>query len=52
MLIGASILGGSIVAALVVALAGTWGMTEVLNWPHSLNEPLTERPPAFMGCML
>lgn len=37
---GLSILGGSLVAALVVALAGTWGVTEVLNWKHSLNEPL------------
>ncbi|KZV00770.1 Manganese transport protein MntH [Lactiplantibacillus plantarum] len=40
LLIGASILGGALVAALVVALAGTWGITEVLNWKHSLNEPL------------
>lgn len=37
---GMSLLGGSLVAALVVALAGTWGVTEVLNWKHSLNEPL------------
>jgi NRAMP (natural resistance-associated macrophage protein)-like metal ion transporter len=37
---GLSLLGGSLVAALVVALAGTWGVTEVLNWKHSLNEPL------------
>lgn len=40
MLIGVSLLGGALVAALVVALAGTWGITEVLNWPHSLNEKL------------
>ncbi len=39
-LTGLSIFGGSMVAALVVALAGTWGVTEVLNWKHSLNEPL------------
>lgn len=39
---GLSIMGGSIVAALVVALAGTWGITEVLNWRHSLNEPLSK----------
>lgn len=39
-LIGVSLLGGALVAALVVALAGTWGITEVLNWPHSLNEKL------------
>ena len=40
LLIGASVLGGALVAALVVALAGTWGITEVLDWKHSLNEPL------------
>ncbi|WP_317759899.1 NRAMP family divalent metal transporter [Liquorilactobacillus mali] len=46
-LIGASVLGGSLVAALVVALAGTWGITEVLNWKHSLNEPLSRRTAGF-----
>nr|WP_235807681.1 divalent metal cation transporter [Liquorilactobacillus uvarum] len=46
-LIGASILGGSLVAALVVALAGTWGITEVLNWKHSLNEPLNRKTAGF-----
>ncbi|AZZ60151.1 divalent metal cation transporter [Oenococcus sp. UCMA 16435] len=42
-LIGASMLGGSLVAALVVALAGTWGITEVLGWKHSLNERLNKK---------
>lgn len=37
-ILGSSILGGALVAAIVVVLAGTWGMTEVLNWRHSLNE--------------
>ncbi|KOY73372.1 Manganese transporter NRAMP [Apilactobacillus kunkeei] len=37
-IIGSSILGGALVAAIVVVLAGTWGMTEVLDWKHSLNE--------------
>ncbi|EJF01321.1 divalent metal cation transporter [Liquorilactobacillus mali] len=46
-LIGASVLGGALVAALVVALAGTWGITEVLNWKHSLNEPLSCRTAGF-----
>lgn len=46
-LIGASILGGAMVAALVVALAGTWGITEVLNWKHSLNEPLNHKTAGF-----
>lgn len=46
-LIGASILGGALVAALVVALAGTWGITEVLNWKHSLNEPFNRKTAGF-----
>lgn len=39
-IMGSSILGGALVAAIVVVLAGTWGMTEVLDWKHSLNERL------------
>ncbi|MBM7544586.1 Mn2+/Fe2+ NRAMP family transporter [Weissella beninensis] len=49
-LLGASILGGSLVAAIVVALAGTWGISEVLNWPHTLNEPLSKENIGFYGC--
>ena len=37
-LIGASILGGALVAALVVSLAGSWGMAEVFGWKHSLKD--------------
>ncbi len=37
-LVGAAILGGALVAALVVSLAGAWGMAEVLGWKHSLND--------------
>ncbi|WP_249419535.1 NRAMP family divalent metal transporter [Apilactobacillus waqarii] len=37
-IMGSSILGGALVAAIVIVLAGTWGMTEVLDWKHSLNE--------------
>lgn len=37
-IMGSSILGGALVAAIVVVLAGTWGMMEVLDWKHSLNE--------------
>lgn len=47
LLIGVSLLGGSLVAALVVALAGTWGVTEVLNWKHSLNEPFDKKNMGF-----
>lgn len=47
MLLSLSLLGGALVAALVVALAGTWGITEVLNWPHSLNEKLSRNNYGF-----
>ncbi|WP_461215963.1 NRAMP family divalent metal transporter [Lacticaseibacillus sp. GG6-2] len=47
LLIGISLLGGALVAALVVALAGTWGLTEVLGWPHSLNEPFDRKSAGF-----
>lgn len=47
LLIGMSLFGGSMVAALVVALAGTWGLTEVLGWPHSLNEPFNRSSAGF-----
>jgi Mn2+/Fe2+ NRAMP family transporter len=36
-LIGAAILGGALVSALVVSVAGSWGLAEVLGWKHSLN---------------
>lgn len=31
-------IGASVLAALVVCLAGGWGMAEVLGWRHSLND--------------
>lgn len=37
-LLGAAVLGGALVAAIVVSLAGSWGISEVLGWKHSLNE--------------
>lgn len=46
-LIGASILGGALVAALVVSLAGSWGLAEVLGWKHSLNERINRRNAKF-----
>jgi Mn2+/Fe2+ NRAMP family transporter len=36
-LIGAAILGGALVSALVVSVAGSWGLAEVAGWKHSLN---------------
>jgi Mn2+/Fe2+ NRAMP family transporter len=38
-LIGAGILGGVMVSALVVSVAGAWRLSEVSGWRHSLNEP-------------
>ena len=37
-LVGAGILGGALVSALVVSVAGAWGLSEVFGWKHSLNE--------------
>ena len=37
-LIGTAILGGALVAAIVVSLAGSWGICEVAGWKHSLSE--------------
>lgn len=37
-LFGLGMVGAAVVAALVVALAGAWGMSEVLAWRHSLND--------------
>ncbi len=46
-LIGAAILGGALVAAIVVSLAGSWGIAEVLGWKHSLNQRLNRRNVRF-----
>jgi Mn2+/Fe2+ NRAMP family transporter len=35
---GLGMIGASVVAALVVTLAGAWGVSEVLGWRHSLND--------------
>jgi NRAMP (natural resistance-associated macrophage protein)-like metal ion transporter len=35
---GLGMLGAAMIAALVVSLAGAWGVSEVLGWRHSLNE--------------
>jgi NRAMP (natural resistance-associated macrophage protein)-like metal ion transporter len=35
---GLGMLGASVIAALVVSLAGAWGVAEVLGWRHSLND--------------
>jgi Mn2+/Fe2+ NRAMP family transporter len=47
LLIGVAILGGALVAALVVSLAGSWGLAEVLGWKHSLNDRISRRTAKF-----
>jgi len=37
-LLGLTIMGAALVAALVASLAGAWGLAEVFNWTHTLNE--------------
>ena len=46
-LVGAAVLGGALVAALVVSLAGSWGISEVLGWRHSLNERVSRNNAKF-----
>ena len=46
-LVGAAVLGGALVAALVVSLAGTWGVADVVGWRHSLNERVGRGNAAF-----
>jgi Mn2+/Fe2+ NRAMP family transporter len=38
---GLGMVGASVVAALVVTLAGAWGISEVFGWRHSLNDSPT-----------
>jgi Mn2+/Fe2+ NRAMP family transporter len=45
---GLGILGASFVAALVVSIAGAYGVGEALGLPHSLNSP-PRRAPLFYG---
>jgi Mn2+/Fe2+ NRAMP family transporter len=47
-LFGLGMLGASLVAALVVSVAGAWGLAEVLGWRHSLNDRVRHAP-AFYG---
>ena len=48
-LLGATVLGAALVAALVVSLAGSWGVAEVLGWRHSLDERPGRRNARFFG---
>jgi Mn2+/Fe2+ NRAMP family transporter len=46
-MVGAAVLGGALVAAIVVSLAGSWGISEVLGWKHSLNERINRKNAKF-----
>lgn len=46
-LVGGAVLGGALVAALVVSLAASWGLAEVLGWRHSLDERVSRRNAPF-----
>ncbi len=37
-LLGVSVLGAALVAALVASIAGAWGIAEVFGWRHTLND--------------
>ena len=50
-LFGLGMLGAATVAALVVSLAGAWGMSEVLGWRHSLNDS-PRRAPGFYALIV
>ncbi|CAB1127794.1 Mn2+ and Fe2+ transporters of the NRAMP family [Candidatus Hydrogenisulfobacillus filiaventi] len=41
---GLGLLGAAVIAALVVSIAGAWGVTEVLGQPRSLNHRWHEAP--------
>jgi Mn2+/Fe2+ NRAMP family transporter len=43
-LFGLGITGAATVAALVVSLAGAWGVAEAFGWPHSLNDTPRHAP--------
>ncbi|HEX3752387.1 MAG TPA: divalent metal cation transporter, partial [Streptosporangiaceae bacterium] len=37
----------ALVAAIVVSLAGSWGISEVLGWKHSLNQRINRKNAKF-----
>lgn len=46
-LLGVSLLGASLVAALVASLAAAWGLSEVFKWAHTLNERPSRKTAKF-----
>jgi len=51
-LFGLGVLGAATVAALVVAIAGGWGLSEVLGWRCSLNDRLRHACWFYLACVL
>ncbi len=45
---GLGMLGAAVVAALVVSVAGAWGVSEVLGWRHSLNDGVRTAWPFYL----
>ncbi len=45
--VGAAVIGAAMVAAVVVSLAGSWGLAEALGWRHSLNSRPDRASAAF-----
>ena len=46
-LLGVTMLGAALAAALVASLAGAWGISEVFGWVHTLNERPDRRTAKF-----
>ncbi|MDQ2728954.1 MAG: divalent metal cation transporter [Actinomycetota bacterium] len=49
-LFGLGMVGAAVVAALVVAVAGAWGLSEVLGWRHSFNDRLSHARAFYAVC--
>ena len=47
-LFGLGMIGAATVAALVVSVAGAWGISEVMGWRHSLNDPFRQAPAFYV----
>lgn len=47
---GLGMLGAAVVAALVVSVAGAWGLSDVMGWRHSLNDSLRTAWPFYLLC--
>jgi Mn2+/Fe2+ NRAMP family transporter len=45
---GLGMLGASFVAALVVSIAGAWGVGEAFGFPHSLNDQVRQAPAFYL----